>query len=232
MNGTSFMVREEDIGDGEAISTVHRAAFETPGEARLVIELRNEGMILASHVAVEGDEILAHALYSRMYVETNDGLVAAVALGPIAVLPHRQNAGLGSAVIRAGLEAVRTQGERLILVLGHPRYYPRFGFDPAVAARIQAPWSGAPWMGIDLHGEPITGQASSFPTVLVAARHRASIDMPMWRRPHVWQRSPSTTWRRGSSRATLVALVREPRSGAAKFETVLGVVGPRRCTPR
>ena len=78
MNGTSFMVREEDIGDGEAISTVHRAAFETPGEARLVIELRNEGMILASHVAVEGDEILAHALYSRMYVETNDGLVAAV----------------------------------------------------------------------------------------------------------------------------------------------------------
>jgi putative acetyltransferase len=152
-------VREEENGDLDAIARVHQAAFERSAEAQLVLELRAEGLALASHVALEGDRLVAHALYSRMHVDTPGGPVAAVALGPIAVIPERQGKGLGGAVIRAGLAAIRARGERLILVLGHPAYYPRFGFDPAVGARISAPWSGSAWMGMDLRGEPVTGSA-------------------------------------------------------------------------
>ena len=153
------IIRAERPADVDAIAEVHRAAFEAPGEAQLVADLRDDGHHLASYVALEGDRLVAHALYSRMHVDTDQGPVEAVALGPIAVRPHRQRAGLGGAVIRAGLAAIREQGERLILVLGNPPYYPRFGFDPAVAARVAAPWSGPPWMGMDLRGAPISGRA-------------------------------------------------------------------------
>ena len=154
-----YTLREEENGDVDAITAVHRAAFESTAEANLVLELQVEGLALASHVALEGDKIVAHALYSRMHVDTVDGPVAVVALGPIAVVPERQRQGLGGAVIRAGLAAIRAREERLILVLGHPTYYPRFGFDAAVGKRISAPWSGPPWMGMDLRGDPITGSA-------------------------------------------------------------------------
>ena len=159
MNFPTCTLREEENGDADAISEVHQAAFERAAEANLVLELRAEGLALASHVALEGDQVVAHALYSRMHVDSADGPVAVVALGPIAVVPERQGQGLGGAVIRAGLAAIRARGERLILVLGHPTYYPRFGFDAAVGKRISAPWSGPPWMGMDLRGEPITGSA-------------------------------------------------------------------------
>ncbi|MDE0887253.1 MAG: GNAT family N-acetyltransferase [Myxococcota bacterium] len=83
-------------------------------------DLREDGCHLASYVAVEDDRVVAHALYSRMYVDTNRGSEGVVALGPIGVFPDRQRSGLGSAVILAGLEAVSAQGERFILVLGNP----------------------------------------------------------------------------------------------------------------
>jgi putative acetyltransferase len=94
-----------------------------------------------------------------MWVDTEEGATDAVALGPIAVVPERQGCGIGSALIRAGLAVIRERGERFILVLGHPSYYPRFGFEPSVAETIDAPWSGPPWMGLILSGDPITGRA-------------------------------------------------------------------------
>ena len=159
LNFPTYTLREEENADADAISEVHRAAFEGPAEANLVLELRAEALALASHVGLEGEQVVAHALYSRMHVDTPDGPVPVVALGPIGVVPERQRQGLGGAVIRAGLAAIRASGERLILVLGHPAYYPRFGFDAAVGKRISAPWSGPPWMGMDLQGEPIKGRA-------------------------------------------------------------------------
>ena len=159
MSFPTCALREEEIGDADAITEVHRAAFERAAEGNLFLELRAEGLALASHVALEGDQIVAHALYSRMHVDTAEGSVAVAALGPVAVVPERQGQGLGGAVIRAGLAAIRAREERLILVLGHPTYYSRFGFDAAVGKRISAPWSGAAWMGMDLRGDPITGRA-------------------------------------------------------------------------
>jgi len=156
---TAFSTRPEQAHDIGPIHGVHRAAFAAPGEPRLVDDLRAAGMHLASHIALEDGRTVGHALYSRMWVDTDDGPIEAVALGPIAVVPERQGRGIGSALIRAGLAVIRERGERFILVLGHPSYYPRFGFEPSVAETIVAPWSGPPWMGLRLSGEPISGSA-------------------------------------------------------------------------
>jgi len=155
----SFTVRSERVEDAAGIAAVHRAAFEQNGESALVDELRRAGLHLASFVSTEEGRIVAHALFSRVHVEAAEGLEPAVALGPTAVLPEYQRMGHGGAVIGAGLESVRAGAERLVLVLGDPAYYGRFGFDSAVAASITAPWSGRSWMGMVLHGDSIEGRA-------------------------------------------------------------------------
>ncbi|WP_030686743.1 bifunctional class I SAM-dependent methyltransferase/N-acetyltransferase [Streptomyces globisporus] len=123
-----WRTRPEGDGDVAAVRAVNAAAFPTPEEAGLVDALRADagawlpGM---SYVAEAPDgTVAAHALISRCHV---DGVPAA-ALGPVAVAPEHQNAGAGQAVVRAVLDAARLRGEQLVLVLGHPEYYPRFGF--------------------------------------------------------------------------------------------------------
>ncbi|MEU1230276.1 bifunctional class I SAM-dependent methyltransferase/N-acetyltransferase [Streptomyces sp. NPDC005828] len=123
-----WRTRPETPGDVAAVRAVNAAAFPTPEEAGLVDALRADpGAWLPglSYVAEAPDgTVAAHALISRCHV---DGVPAA-ALGPVAVAPEHQNAGAGQAVVRAVLDAARLRGERLVLVLGHPGYYPRFGF--------------------------------------------------------------------------------------------------------
>ncbi|MYW62826.1 GNAT family N-acetyltransferase [Streptomyces sp. SID8379] len=123
--------RPETDADRAAVHAVNAAAFPTEAEAGLVDALRRdtgawlEGL---SYVAEAPDgTVVAHALITRCTV---DGEPAA-ALAPCAVLPGHQRTGAGSAVVRAVLDAARARGERLVLVLGHPEYYPRFGFAPA-----------------------------------------------------------------------------------------------------
>jgi predicted N-acetyltransferase YhbS len=110
------------------VYAVNAAAFETDAEARLVDALREDrGAWLPelSYVAEAPDgTIVAYALITRCHV---DG-APALALAPVAVLPDRQRQGAGAAVVRAALEAARAREEGLVLVLGHPEYYPRFGF--------------------------------------------------------------------------------------------------------
>jgi len=155
----SHTVRPESKRDLAEISAVHRAAFHSEEEPRLVEELRAAGMHLASHVAHQGGELVGHVLYSRMWVDTVAGPINAVALGPVGVVPSHQGIGIGSSLIRAGLAMIRERDERLILVLGHPNYYPRFGFEAREAKGISAPWSGPPWMGMRLSGDLISGTA-------------------------------------------------------------------------
>ncbi len=80
--------------------------------------------------------IAAHVLLTRCHVDD----APALALAPCAVLPAYQRQGAGSAAIGAGLDAAREQGENLVLVLGHPEYYPRFGFTPASGYGIRPPF--------------------------------------------------------------------------------------------
>ncbi|QFR01466.1 N-acetyltransferase [Streptomyces phaeolivaceus] len=125
---TVWTTRPETSADRAEVFGVNAAAFETDAEARLVDALREDpGAWLPelSYVAEAPDgTIAAYALITRCHV---DG-TPALALAPVAVLPDRQRQGAGAAVVRAALEAARARGERLVLVLGHPEYYPRFGF--------------------------------------------------------------------------------------------------------
>lgn len=125
---TGWTTRPEATADREGVYAVNAAAFETDAEAKLVDALREDpGAWLPglSYVAEAPDgTIAAYALITRCHVAE----VPALALAPVAVLPDRQRQGAGAAVVRAVLEAARARGERLVLVLGHPEYYPRFGF--------------------------------------------------------------------------------------------------------
>jgi putative acetyltransferase len=121
----------ERPGDRAAIRRVHELAFGRPTEADLVDTLCACGMATLSLVAVEDDRIVGHILFSPVTIESGDRTFRAVGLAPMAVLPKRQRQGIGSQLVKAGLVECRNAGYDGVVVLGHPTYYPRFGFVPA-----------------------------------------------------------------------------------------------------
>ena len=126
-------IRAETPSDVEAVFQVEAAAFGRPDEARIVDAIRGSDDEVASLVAIEGDRLVAHVLFSRVRI---DGLSRAIAaaLGPVAVVPDRQGLKIGDALIRRGIDVVRSKAAfDLLFVLGNPRYYERFGFRPANA---------------------------------------------------------------------------------------------------
>ena len=146
-----MLIRPESVEDGEAIHHVNRAAFDGSTEATLVDRLRKDGLVVVSVVAVEDGQIVGHILFSRLPIYTSTVVIPAVALAPMSVIPGRQRQGIGSALVREGLRACRAAGERIVIVLGHPEYYPRFGFSSALAARLRSPFSGrSAFMALEL----------------------------------------------------------------------------------
>ncbi len=135
-------IRPEAPSDRESIYRVHRDAFGGDAEPRLVDALRKSPAFIAelSLVAVEGGEIVGHILFTRLTVEDDAAAHPALALAPMAVLPARQNRGIGSALVRLGLKEARRLEHRVVIVLGHPQYYPRFGFQPAQPLGIHSPF--------------------------------------------------------------------------------------------
>jgi putative acetyltransferase len=123
-------IRPEEPGDGPAIRVVHDRAFGRPAEGRLVAALQAVTPRV-SLVAADGAAIVGHILFTPVVVESTAGSWTALGLAPMAVLPEHQRRGVGSALVRDGLRACRALGEAVIFVLGHPGYYPRFGFRPA-----------------------------------------------------------------------------------------------------
>jgi putative acetyltransferase len=134
-------VRAERPEDIAGIRAVHVAAFETPAEADLVDTLRDSEAWVPglSVVAVENDRVIAHALLSRVVLGTAEGEAPALALGPVAVRPEVQRQGYGSAVVRA---AVARRAGLLVVLLGDPAYYRRFGFRPAADFGITGAYAG------------------------------------------------------------------------------------------
>ena len=124
-------VRPERPGDVAAIRRVNEEAFGRAAEADLVDALRAHGQVSLSLVAERGGEVVGHLLFSPVRIESNREPRAGLGLGPTAVLPAHQRAGIGSLLIHTGLAECRRAGHGCVVVLGHPEYYPRFGFIPA-----------------------------------------------------------------------------------------------------
>ena len=135
-------IRPENPGDRDPIYHVHREAFGGEAESRLVDALRESPAFIPelSLVAVDNDDVVGHILFTRVEVEDEGASHPALALAPMGVLPARQNLGIGSALVRRGLEEARRLEHGVVLVLGHPSYYPRFGFRPAEALGIRSPF--------------------------------------------------------------------------------------------
>lgn len=121
-------IQPERPDDIAAIHAVNDAAFPTRAEAGLVDTLRNEGAHVLSLVAVDRDQVVGHILFSPVLIETEAGPLDALGLGPMAVLPERQRAGIGSILVTTGLRQCTALDYPAVVVLGHPEYYPRFGF--------------------------------------------------------------------------------------------------------
>jgi putative acetyltransferase len=152
-------VRPENPGDREAVREVNRRAFGREDEARLVDALRGGGYARLSLVAEGGGRVVGHVLFSDLPILTQTGTLHALALAPIAVLPARQRQGIGSRLVREGLRACADAGHRVVVVLGHPDYYPRFGFSAQLAERLKAPFFGPTFMALELVPGALAGVA-------------------------------------------------------------------------
>jgi len=123
--------RHEIPEDIPAIHHVHTLAFGQPNEADLVDALRRHGGLTISLVAIQDDHIVGHIAFSPVTITSSTGTMEALGLAPMAVLPNYQRRGFGSQLVEAGLTACHHTPYGVVVVLGHPHYYPRFGFTPA-----------------------------------------------------------------------------------------------------
>ena len=164
-------IRSSTQADCDAIDAVIRAAFAGTefghqGEAELVRAIEADGDVLVSLVAERDGRIAGHVLFSRMDVEADGAPLTAAGLAPVSVAPEVQGQGIGDALIRAGLDALRDQGVAISFVLGHDAYYPRFGYSPELAARFASPFAGPHLMAQMLNPEaawPRGGRADYAP---------------------------------------------------------------------
>ena len=126
-------IRPEEPSDRAQIARLNRLAFGQPAEADLVDRLRAAGRATVTLVAEDpGERVVGHILFSPVTLDpAPDTAPPWLGLAPMAVLPERQRQGVGAALVRAGLAAARRTDATAVVVLGHPEYYPRFGFAPA-----------------------------------------------------------------------------------------------------
>ncbi|PCJ51365.1 MAG: GNAT family N-acetyltransferase [Candidatus Hydrogenedentota bacterium] len=124
-------IRLEIPADQEAIFRINAEAFERDGEARLVDALRDAGVLTLSLVAEVDGAAVGHIAFSPVTIETARGSVDAIGLAPMSVLKVHQRTGVGSVLVREGLLRLTDAGHASVVVLGHPAFYPRFGFKSA-----------------------------------------------------------------------------------------------------
>jgi putative acetyltransferase len=154
-------IREETKADFPEIAALTQAAFGGNYEATLIEKLRAAHLVIVSLVAVEQGSVVGHILFSKLDVEVDGRLVRAAALAPLAVQPERQRRGFGSKLVEAGLQVLRDRGYEAVIVLGHPDYYPRFGFSPSLTASLVALFSGRAFMGLELMSGSLSGSRGS-----------------------------------------------------------------------
>ncbi|GAB4578042.1 MAG: hypothetical protein Fur0022_07740 [Anaerolineales bacterium] len=139
-----WTLREETPEDTAGVRKVEELAFGRPDEADIVDGIRARGGVTLSLVVVEGDEIIGHVLFSPVTIADGKRVVEGVGMGPVAVLPSHQKMGVGSALCHAGLVELAARGHSIAVVLGHPEYYPRFGFKSAEDYGLRCKWDVPP----------------------------------------------------------------------------------------
>lgn len=131
-------IRNELASDVESIYEINIRAFGTDEEARLVNALRDSGCEYISLVAEIHDKVVAYILFTAVSLTANQAGIKLLGLAPMAVLPEYQNQGIGSELVRHGLEQCKAKAYDAVVVLGHPEYYPKFGFVPSDEYGIQS----------------------------------------------------------------------------------------------
>jgi putative acetyltransferase len=136
-------IRPEAPDDAAAIRAVHEAAFGRPDEARLLEALRARQPEYLGLVAAQDGGVVGHVAFTPATLHCYGAVFRIVALGPVAVTPARQRQGVGSALVRDGLAACARRGPDVVVVLGPPAFYRRFGFVPARPLGLMAEWDVA-----------------------------------------------------------------------------------------
>ena len=150
MHGMTWKIRTEKPGDVPAVREVNRLAFGREDEARLVDDLRSGTYARIALVASREDKMIGHAMFSALSIETEYVSVEALALAPVAVVPEAQRQGVGSALIQEGLRRCGDLGHSIVIVLGEPDYYSRFGFSSTLARKLRSRYSGEAFMALEL----------------------------------------------------------------------------------
>lgn len=148
-----MQIRPEQPADRPAIHALNASAFDTAAEADLVDALRERAHPIVSLVADDDGEVVGHILFSPVSLSGFPG-ARIMGLAPMAVTPDKQRSGIGSALVRAGLEQCRRLGFGAVVVLGHPDYYPRFGFRPASEFDIECEYDVPEGVFMALELEP------------------------------------------------------------------------------
>ena len=137
-----IVIRPEEPQDIPGIAEVNRSAFGGETEVHLVETIRaSPGFIRdLSLVAVRDGRIVGHILLSPIHIQAETREIPALALAPVAVLPGCQRQGIGSRLVEEGLRQSRELGRGIVIVVGWPSFYPRFGFTRARAQGLEAPF--------------------------------------------------------------------------------------------
>lgn len=154
-------IRAATATDHDAIAALNRAAFGGEDEVGIIERLRGDDLVAVELVAVRAGAIVGHILLSELPTTMDGRPVSALALAPMAVLPGQQKQGTGGRLIEAALDEGRRLGYAAVIVLGHPDYYPRFGFSAALASKLASPFSGEAFMALELAPDALAGQAGT-----------------------------------------------------------------------
>ena len=134
------VVRAEQAQDIPGVREVNQSAFGQPQEGRIVDALRDACRDVLSLVAVYRERVIGHILFSPVSIAMQERTVTGMGLAPMSVLPEFQKKGIGTTLVRTGIFSLRARACPFIIVLGHPQYYPRFGFEKASVYHIESEW--------------------------------------------------------------------------------------------
>jgi putative acetyltransferase len=153
-------IRPEIPEDRASIHYINQESFGRNQEADLVDKLRKRGILTVSLVAVQDTAIVGYIAFSPVEIASEKSSFGALTLAPIAVLPTHQNKGIGSQLVTAGLEECRRLGHEIIVLAGHPNYYPRFGFVRAYPKGIECEFEvpDEAWMIAELKQGALAGR--------------------------------------------------------------------------